>query len=429
MPSRCWFVAGSFALSVLLYVDRACISAAKDDVAADLQLTDLQMGWVFAAFAIGYAVCQTPAGSLADKLGPRKLLTGIVVLWSVFTGLTGLAVGFVSLLAIRLLFGAGEAGAFPGIARATYSWVPISERGLVQGINFSGSRLGGALAFPLLAEMIARLGWRASFGVLMGIGIVWAVAWWLLFRDTPEECVGVSETEKAYITSNRQAADAEASDSERPITIGDLTSSGTTWLLCLQYFASNFTFFFALSWFLPFFKKSSGMAPTTAAWYAAVPLIAGAVGNWVSGWLVDWLYRRTGHATARRLPAVIGFVLSSAGLIGTCYSDSPQATIAWFSLAIFGADMTLSPSWTFAIDVGGTQAGLVSGTMNMAGNIGSFVTSMAFPTLLAMAMSAGWEEPHKAFFFVATALNAMAVVCWLLLDPRRKIAANQTEAV
>lgn len=428
MPSRYWFVAGSFALSVLLYVDRACISAAKDDVAADLQLTDLQMGWVFSAFAIGYALCQTPSGSLADKLGPRKLLTGIVVLWSVFTGLTGLAFGFVSLLVTRLLFGAGEAGAFPGIARATYSWVPISERGLVQGINFSGSRLGGALAFPLLAEMIARLGWRASFGVLMGMGLFWAVAWWLLFRDTPEECTGVSETEKAYISANRQTAGTEASDAPYSITIVGLASSGTTWLLCLQYFASNFTFFFALSWFLPFFKNSSGLASTTAAWYAAIPLIAGAVGNWVSGVLVDWLYRRVGHVTARRLPAVIGFVLASIGLIGTCYAGSPQATVAWFSLAIFGADMTLSPSWTFAIDVGGKQAGLVSGTMNMAGNIGSFVTSMAFPTLLAVAVTAGWEEPHKAFFFVAASLNAVAVVCWLLLDPTKRIAANQTEA-
>lgn len=421
MPARFWFVLGTFALSVLLYVDRACISAAKEDVQADLALTDQQMGWVFSAFAIGYALCQTPAGAMADRLGPRKLLTGIVALWSLFTGLTGMVRGLGSMLAVRLLFGAGEAGAFPGMARATYSWIPISERGLVQGINFSGSRLGGALAFPLIAQMIASIGWRSSFGVLMGIGVVWAAAWWWLFRDSPEEHTGISDAEREYIAANRERPkeDSGGEVETGSITAATLAGSPTIWLLCLQYFASNFTFFFALTWFLPFFKKGSGLEPTTAAWYAAAPLLAGAVGNWVSGWMVDWLYRTRGQVAARRVPAVIGFVLASVGLIGTCYATTPMATILWFSLAIFGADMTLSPSWTFAIDVGGKQAGLVSGTMNMAGNIGSFVTSLAFPALLASAGS------HEAFFFVAAGLNAGAVVCWLLLDPRKPLGASR----
>lgn len=423
MPSRYWFVVGTFALSVLLYVDRACISAAKEDVQADLALTDQQMGWVFSAFAIGYALCQTPAGAMADRLGPRTLLTGIVGAWSLFTGLTGAAWNFASMVAVRLLFGAGEAGAFPGMARATYSWIPVSERGLVQGINFSGSRLGGALAFPLIAQMIASIGWRASFAVLMTVGLFWAIGWWWWFRNSPEEHVGTTQEERDYIIANRTLGasdDSEEPAAESQLTAAKIVGSPTTWLLCLQYFASNFTFFFALSWFLPYFKKSSGLEPTTAAWYAAAPLIAGAVGNWASGWLVDRLFRTRGLVHARRVPAVIGFVLASAGLIGTCYAGSPIATIGWFSLAIFGADMTLSPSWTFAIDVGGRQAGLVSGTMNMAGNIGSFVTSLAFPMLLA------WAGSHEAFFFVAAGLNAVAVVCWLLLDPRRPLDGSGT---
>ena len=145
IPTRYVLVLGTFLLSVLLYFDRACISAAKGPLAADLELTDKQMGWVISAFALGYALLQAPTGMLADRYGPRRILTTLVVFWSLFTGLTAAAWNVGSLLVIRFLFGAGEAGAFPGMARAAYAWIPMRERGLVQGINFSGGRLGALL--------------------------------------------------------------------------------------------------------------------------------------------------------------------------------------------------------------------------------------------------------------------------------------------
>ena len=189
MPKRYLFVLATFGLSVLLYVDRICISVAEDSVARDLDLTDKQMGWIFSAFTLGYAFCQTPGGYLADRLGPRKVLSLIVALWSLFTGLTAAAFNFVSMFVVRLLFGAGEAGAFPGMARAVYSWIPMRERGLVQGINFSGSRIGAAFALPVIALLIdgvqdgessvlpsflaGGIGWRPTFAALMVIGFFW----------------------------------------------------------------------------------------------------------------------------------------------------------------------------------------------------------------------------------------------------------------
>ena len=148
---RYWFFAGSFLITLLLYIDRVCISSAKDSIASDLSLSDIDMGWVLSAFALGYALFQVPGGSLGDKYGVRKVMTSIMVLWSIFTALTGAAWNYISMLFFRFTFGAGEAGAFPNISRAAFSWVPTKERGVFQGINFSGSRLGAAFALPLVA--------------------------------------------------------------------------------------------------------------------------------------------------------------------------------------------------------------------------------------------------------------------------------------
>jgi len=158
MPKRYWLVVGAFLLTLLLYVDRACISAAEADMASDLHLSETQMGWVMSIFALGYALCQVPSGLVVDLWGPRRALTAVVSFWSLFTGLTAATVNFPSLLLCRFLFGAGEAGAFPGCARAIYSWMPMSERGLTQGIIFSGSRIGLAFALPAVAWMVHTFG-------------------------------------------------------------------------------------------------------------------------------------------------------------------------------------------------------------------------------------------------------------------------------
>ncbi len=187
LPRRVLLVGVTFCLSVLLYVDRACISAAEQPISISLKLSHEQMGWVLSSFALGYALFQTPAGWLADRYGPRMVLAGIIASWSVFTGLTAAAGNYVAMLLIRFFFGGGEAGAFPNMARATLSWIPMSERGIVQGINFSGSRSGAAAAMPVAAWMIGKVGWRPSFAILMAVGLGWAAFWYLWFRDDPSQ--------------------------------------------------------------------------------------------------------------------------------------------------------------------------------------------------------------------------------------------------
>jgi ACS family glucarate transporter-like MFS transporter len=416
IPKRYLLVFGTFLLSMLLYVDRACISAAKEKICdpGELGFSETQMGWIMAAFSLGYALCQTPAGLLADRFGPRRILTAVVAFWSLFTCLTGVAWNFVSMLIVRLLFGAGEAGAFPGCARAFYSWLPISERGLAQGINFSGSRLGAALALPAIAWMVGRLGWRESFMVLGAIGFIWAVFWYFWFRDEPTDHPGISEEERQLILSRRQQAEKGETGTPR-LTLANLIGSRNMWLAMGQYVCSNFTFFFAITWSLPYLKEEYELTMERAALYAAVPLLCGALGNWVAGTMVDWIYRRGHWKLSRRLPAILGFVLAAAGLVGTQYVDTPIGYAAFLSVAIFGADMTLSPSWAFCIDIGRRNAGAVSGTMNMAGNLGAFATSLAFPYMRT------WAGSTTPYFLTAAALNLLAVVAWLFTRPDRPL--------
>ena len=201
---RYGFFAGSFLITLVLYIDRVCISTAKDSITNDLLLTDTQMGWVLGSFALGYALFQVPGGALGDKFGVRKVMTGIMITWSLFTSLTGAAWNYISILVFRFIFGAGEAGAFPNISRAAYSWVPLNERGMFQGINFSGSRLGAAFALPLVAILIEAWGWRNVFYFFGVIGIVFAVVFYLIFRNKPEEHPYLDEEEKSYIINHRQ---------------------------------------------------------------------------------------------------------------------------------------------------------------------------------------------------------------------------------
>jgi ACS family glucarate transporter-like MFS transporter len=414
VPSRYFLVFGTFCLSVLLYVDRVCISVAEETIRQDLSLSKTQMGWVLSAFALGYALCQTPAGFLADRFGPRRILSAVVVFWSAFTGLTAAAFNLVTLLVTRLLFGAGEAGAFPGIARATFSWIPMQERGIVQGINFSGSRVGGAIALWCLPGMIVYMGWRMSFLVLMLVGFVWAAFWYLWFRDDPTERSTIDEDELKYILANRQQVKPSA-EADESLPLSNMAGSSSMWLISIQYFCSNFTFFFCLTWFFPHLKETYDLKAVQAGLYSSVPLLCGALGNWFSGWLVDRIYRGGNWVFSRRGPAIAGFALAATGVIGSAFAGSPLSSIIWFSIAIFGADMTLSPSWSFCIDIGKQHAGAVSGTMNMAGNLGSFLTALAFPYL------ADWTDSDMPFFFVAAGLNAMAILVWLAADPRRDL--------
>lgn len=390
-PARYLVVAGLFIVSLITYVDRAAISSVKEPLSADLALSDQQMGAVFSAFALGYALAQVPSGWFADKAGPRLMLSAVVAAWSVLTAMTGWVQSLLAMLLVRFFFGVAEAGAFPGSARVFYSWLPSSEHGRANGIIFAAARLGAAFAFPLMAWLLARYEWRTSFYILAAPGLVWAFFWALLFRNEPKQPL------HREISSGKAAAPP----------FGEVIRSRPMHLAMTQYFFANFTTFLCLSWMNPYLKARYELSTAEAAYYTTAILLIAATAQWATGWLVDRLYRSRRRDWSRRLPAMLGFGVSAVGAVAIPFAPSPALAAAFFSLAAFGAEMTISPSWAFCIDLGGAKSGAVSGTMNMLGNFGSFVSANTFPFLQGLTGSAA------AYFWLVALFNAGGALCWL----------------
>ena len=405
--------------SVNTYMDRACIASAADYIIRDLAITKEMLGLILGIFAVGYALFQVPSGWIADHLGARKALTIVVSVWSVFTALTGAARNALQMLVLRFMFGVGEAGAFPGATQAFFRWLPVKERGLAHGINFSGSRLGAAFSLFLMPWLISVIGWRWTFVVNGLIGIIWAAVWLIWFRDNPKDNKKINKAELDYIEQGR------VSDFTTTIkaSFAEIFTSMNMSLAMLQYFASNVTFFISLTW-LPSYIRNQWPDDPNAIYYSAVPLIFAAFANWVAGSMVTGLYKKGFHVGSRRATAIIGFSLGIIGLIlatqtrNLDFLTTDKAQLYWFvfcfGLATFGVDMTLSPSWAFCNDIGGANSGAVSGSMNMVGNIGAALSAITFPLLLNEKTGSA-----NAFFILAAGLNLVAIASWCFMNPNR----------
>jgi ACS family glucarate transporter-like MFS transporter len=391
VEKRHFVVGGLFVLSLILYIDRAAISSAKSAIAHDLALSDTAMGWVFGAFSLGYAFAQIPWGWFADHGGPRVALAIVVSLWSAFTSLTGTAHALAWLLLVRFLFGVAEAGAFPGSARTFYNWLPPGERGLANGILFSGALLGGGLAFPLCQWLSMAHGWRIAFYLLGVPGFLWALSWLIWFRDYPETRI------------------TQGAEEVTPIPLLQAFRSWAMARAMAQYFIGNFTFFICITWMFPYLADRYSLTPSQAARFSMVPLLSGAAANWISGFFVDVLYRSRFRPWSRRAPATFGFLLAASGIYAVPLVKNPGAAVAAFAVAMFGIELTISPSWAYCIDIGHKNSGSVSAAMNMAGSFGALASANAFPWLHR------WTGDSGTYFRIAAGLNVLAIVCWFTM--------------
>ncbi|NNE00890.1 MAG: MFS transporter [Pirellulaceae bacterium] len=426
---RFWLVLLLFLHTVNTYMDRVCISAAKGSMQNDISgLDDQMMGYVFGIFAIGYALFQIPAGWFSDRAGPRLALTIVVIIWSIFTALTGAVFTAISLLIVRFLFGVGEAGAYPGATRALYSWLPAKERGIGQGIFHSGARVGAAASLVLMPWLIDQIGWRMTFVANAGLGLVWGVVWWFWYRDEPGEHASVNEAELQLI--RRGIAEQKTPSSSVPFI--QIVTSANVLLAMFQYAASNITFFISITWLQPYVRQTWG---DEYGYVASLPLLGGAVALWLSGYMVTYLHRRGMPVLSRRLPAMLGYSLAAVSLLlctQMVHSESVWPFIACFGLALFGVEMTLSPSWAFCMDIGGSRSGAVSGAMNMIGNMGAAVSAVVFPFFVAnvtLPLFAPETGTAASFFVFAAAMNVMAVIAWSFMNPLREVRQISPDAM
>jgi ACS family glucarate transporter-like MFS transporter len=389
-----------FLVAMLTFIDRVCLSAGKGAIAADLRLSDTAMGAVFSAFALGYAIGQIPSGWFADRAGPRLALGTLVGAWSVLIALTGAVRSAAGLTGIVFIFGLAEAGAFPASLRAIANWLSSGERGRASGALFAGSRLGGAAGFPLVKWMFTRWPWRTAFPFLGAAGVSWAIFWIIWFRNTPQEAGAAPEQMPESISALRDGPALSSGFFE-------LLRSRRMLLATVQFVACNFTFFISISWMLPYLKSHYGLTDSRAAAYAMLPLLAGALAQSLTGWAVDRIYRSCLQRWSRRLPAMAGLSLASAGVLCVTRAGTPEAAVFCLTLAAFGVDMTVGPSFVFCADIAGANTGSISAALNMLGNLGAFMSGLAFPYLYGLTGHA------DLYFLVAASLNGLGAICWL----------------
>jgi sugar phosphate permease len=376
----------------------------------ELGITLTTMGWVTFAFRMAYALFQVPGGWLGDTIGARRALAIVVSWWSAFTALTALAWNAASMIVIQVFFGLGEAGAFPIATRSLSRWMRPTERGFAQGVTHAGSRLGGAITPPIVALAIMPLfGWRAAFYAFGVLGVVWAVCWFIYYRDTPEEHAGVNPAERELIGGGIKRKGTG------PVPWRQILSHGNLWVLAVMYFFYNYNLNVYQDWFPTYLRQSKGMTLAQMGIYASLPLMAGVIGDLGGGWFSDILLRRTGNVNlARRWPAIGGFLLSAAATVPAVLAHDPKVSVACYCVAFFGLEWTVGISWAVPLDIGGDYAGSVSAVMNMLGNVGGAV---AATVVTYTAAHYGWNVP----FLMTAGLCLIAATLYLKIDASRKV--------
>lgn len=403
-----------FLASIITYIDRICISVAGTTIQKELGLSLEQWGWVLSAFVLSYGLFEIPAGAMGDRFGPRKILTRIVAWWSIFTVLTGFAQSFKQLVIIRFLFGMGEAGAFPNFSAAISRWFSAHERARAQSIVWMGSRIGGALAPLIVIPLQHSVGWRASFYIFGAIGLLWAVTWYFWFRDNPADKKGITQQELDEIGPPRPALHGK-------MPWKQLFSQANLWWIMTMYFANAWCGFFYLTWLHTFLANGRGFTPQELVYFSWMPFVLGALANLAGGATSDFLVKRIGLRWGRRLLGMVGLGLATIFLVLTIFTTDKVLTIVFLAIAYGCSDFALPVAWAVCLDVGNKNVGVVTGAMNMAAQVGSFLTTLSFGYVVVAFGT--YNAPLVPIAF----MSLLATLAWLKIDPLKTLVIDQDE--
>ena len=397
--ARYWVVAFALALAMIMYIQRVAISQAIVPISLELNLSKAEQGMILGAFGLSYALFEIPMGLLGDKLGVRRVLSQLVLAWSLFLALTGAVWNLTSLWIMRFLFGAGEAGCFPNLTRMLSAWLPLSERVKAQAVMWAFGRWGGALAPPVAYFVIYHFGWRWGFAALALLGAAWVAAFYPWFRNDPAEHKSVNEAELELLESSRKLV---------------LHDHGMPWyrllmqrdiaFLGLQYFGFSYTWYFYVTWLPTWLQQARGLSALESAGYAMMPLAAGGCGSIVSGFL---------PLSVPRKRVAIGGFLASATLI--CFIPNVPGVLLPMLLmaaASFCGDLTMPISWNTCVEIGKQYTATVSSTMNMLGNFAGFVAPVVFGFILQNTGN-NWSY----VMYTMAAASVVSALCWFFIEP------------
>ncbi|MFZ0297379.1 MAG: MFS transporter [Candidatus Sulfotelmatobacter sp.] len=421
-----WFlVIWLFVLSAVSYLDRVNISIAGGSIAETYHLSDVQLGKIFSAFLVGYALFQTIGGRLADRFGPRRVLAGGVAWWGIFTALTALvpaniAGALLAFMAVRFFLGAGEAVIYPSANQFIARWIPTSERGIANGWIFAGVGAGAGFTPLIVTYIMIHYGWRTSFWICSIIGFAAGAVWFVMARDTPAEHAGVSDSELTFIRSGLEQA-VPKNDAKPLVPWRRVLQSKEVWAVTLSYFCYGYVAWIFFSWFYRYLAKVRGLDLKASAFYTMLPFLAMLVCCLLGGAINDRLTRRLGLRAGRC--GLAAFAITAAGVFIGFGSQVQSARLASVVLAGGAGALYLSQSsfWSVTVDIAGASSGSVSGFMNMGNQIGGAITATLTPWIAARF---GWTTS----FLVAAGLCVVGAVSWLVVDPTRRLAVSAAGA-
>jgi MFS family permease len=410
-------VALATGLAFITHLDRACLATLAPSLSRDLSLTTVQMGYVFTIFQLAYAVFEIPTAWWADRRGTRLVLSRIVAWWSCFTAATGAAFSYPVLLVVRFLFGTGEAGAWPCAARTFARWIPARERGTVQGIFFSGAHLAGGIAPALVLWMLRYLSWRQIFFCFGGLGLVWVAIWFVWFRDDPSQHPAVNAAELETIVRERPPDIPHAGGSAYWRC---LASSRNMIALAIMYVPNCMIFYFCITWLPTYLKERHGFDAASIGLFAGLPLLVSIPGDLLGGIATDWLVARFGVRIGRAVLGAVAYAIAGVALLAAAAASTPVLAASLIAVATGLTMFTLGAAWGTVIEVGRNHVSVLGAAMNSTGNLAAMLNP------LIVAYSVVWFGSWNVPLYLMGVLFLVGAGCWLVIDPRRPVFAEQT---
>jgi ACS family glucarate transporter-like MFS transporter len=393
-------VALAVGLAVLSYIQRVAISQAAGPISRDLHFNKADMGLIFGAFGLSYAIFELPMGLLGDRLGVRRVLLQIVLTWSIFTALTGAAWSFISMYVVRFAFGAGEAGCFPNLTRMLSVWLPARERVTAQSLMWACTRWGGAATPPIVLAIVSLFGWRWAFVAFALLGVIWCIIFFAWFRNDPAEHPSVNAAERELIETTRNLH-VHRGPQHNWLSI---LLTGQVAVLVLQYFCFSFVWYFYITWLPTYLIEQRGQMPGRAAALSVLPLLFGGFGSLLSGLIPIRI--------PRPRIAFCGFLGAAVLLFTFTRVQAIVPAMLCMAMASFSSDLTMPISWNACVDIGGSYTATVAATMNMLGNLAGFVAPVVGGIILQR--TGGHWNP---LIYLMIGSSLISALCWLYLDP------------
>ena len=411
VPYRYRVLVFLFFLTLILYLDRISISLLGVRIKSAFNLTNEQFGWVLGAFSLAYALFEIPSGIMGDRMGQRLVLIRIVLWWSIFTALTGLTMGLVSLIIVRFLFGIGEAGAYPNLSGVISRWIPVRETAKSFSAIFVGQSLGAAIAPLIVIPLAASFGWRMPFFVIGFVGMIWVFVCVIWFKNNPSEMAGISEVERNLIEQNRRF-DLHEKEFPWKLILHNRSLMG----LVTAFFCSQWANYFFIAWMPVYLQNGRHFSENGMkifSFYLFIGCIASAI---AVGFFSDWLVKKKGLKVGRKSIGISGLVITGLSfLIAATTTSNQVVAISLFIGGLAFYSLNGIASFCTCVDIGGSRAGTVAGIMNFFGQTGGFILAMTFGKIADMAHN------FNTSMYVLGGVVLTGSLFWVLVDPSKAL--------